>query len=260
MRLRVGARTDTGRVRTLNEDVFLLKPERGLFLVCDGMGGCPAGEVASEMAALSILEYLSGRERPADSAPDDEYLPQSRRLRRAVERSNQYIYQQAKTTPDRVGMGSTVVGAWISGPIVSVAHVGDSRAYLWHRKGLVRLTHDHSFAEAGDNKHVLLRVLGREAHVAVDVREFAVRPGDYVLLCSDGLSNAVPEATMSTVIAKLRDPQRICDELVDMANSHGGHDNITVVVISVIGGLWPSTLNWTRRLSGGHIAAADSAH
>ncbi|HEX7137958.1 MAG TPA: PP2C family serine/threonine-protein phosphatase [Vicinamibacterales bacterium] len=261
MRLQVGARTDTGRVRTLNEDVFLLRPEQGLFLVCDGMGGCPAGEVASEMAALSILKHVSRRQKqPATAAgQDDQYLPQSRWLRRAVERSNQYIYEQAQAEPDRAGMGSTVVGAWISGAIVSVAHVGDSRAYLWHRNRLARLTRDHSLTEDGAHRNVLLRVLGREATVAVDVRELAVQPDDYLLLCSDGLTNAVPEAAMSSAIARLRDPQRICDELVDMANRHGGPDNITVVVVAVIGSLWQSVWDWTRRLSGGHIAAADSA-
>jgi len=261
MRLQVGARTDTGRVRTLNEDVFLLRPEQGLFLVCDGMGGCPAGEVASEMAALRILEHLSGREKQtaAARAEDNEYLPQSRRLRRAVERSNEYIYEQAQAEPDRAGMGSTVVGACIAGGIVSVAHVGDSRAYLWHRNRLVRLTRDHSLTEDGAHKNVLLRALGREATVAVDVRELAVQPDDYLLLCSDGLTNAVPEAAVAGAIARLRDPQRICDELIDMANRHGGPDNITVVVVAVIGSAWQSMWDWTRRLSGGHIAAADSA-
>ena len=94
---------------------------------------------------------------------------------------------------------------------------------------------------------------------AVDVRELAVQPDDYLLLCSDGLTNAVPEATVSNAIARLRDPQRICDELVDLANRHGGPDNITVVVVAVIGSMWHSLSDWTRRLSGGHIAAADSA-
>jgi len=261
MRLQVGARTDTGRVRTLNEDVFLLRPEQGLFLVCDGMGGCPAGEVASEMAALSILEHVSRREKPAvpRAAQDDDYLPQSRRLRRAVERSNQYIYERSQADPDRAGMGSTVVGAWIRGPIVSVAHVGDSRAYLWHRNRLARLTRDHSLTEDGAHKNVLLRALGREATVEVDVRELAVQPDDYLLLCSDGLTNAVPEAAVSRAIARLRDPQRICDELVNMANKRGGPDNITVVVVAVIGSVWQNIWEWTRRFSGGHIAAADSA-
>jgi protein phosphatase len=249
-------------VRALNEDVFLVWPARGVFLVCDGMGGCPAGEVASKLAARAFLEYVNGRERPADAvagAPDDDYRPLSRRLRRAVERSNHYVYEQAHAEPERAGMGTTIVSAWVSGPLVSVAHVGDSRAYLWHRNGLVRLTRDHSFTENGANKNVLLRVLGREATVDVDLRELAMQPGDYLLLCSDGLTNAVPESAISGAIAQLRDPQRICDELVELANRHGGPDNITVVVVAATGNMWHNMRDWTRRISGGHLAAADSA-
>jgi len=259
MRLLVGARTDPGRVRDLNEDVYLLRPERGLFLVCDGMGGCPAGEVASEMAARTILDHVSTAGAPA-AAGGDGLLPQSRGLRSAVERSNRYIFERAQAEPDRAGMGTTVVGAWIDGPLVSVAHVGDSRAYLWHRNRLERLTRDHAFSENGARTNILLRAVGREATVDVDLRELAVQPGDYVLLCTDGLTNAVAETTVCGAIARLRDPQRICDYLVDAANENGGPDNITVVVVEMIGSRWRSVWRrWTGRLSGGHSAAAHSA-
>src|SRR5262245_51495836 len=162
MRLQVGARTDTGRVRSLNEDVYLVRPEQGLFLVCDGMGGCPAGEVASEMAARSILEYVNGQNGRTPAQADDGFLPHSRRLRSAVERSNQYIFECAQVEPERAGMGTTVVGAWISEQFVSIAHVGDSRAYLWHRERLECLTQDHSFRAAGGHTNMLVRALGRE--------------------------------------------------------------------------------------------------
>jgi serine/threonine protein phosphatase PrpC len=258
MRLQVGARTDTGRVRDLNEDVFLVRPEQGLFLVCDGMGGCPAGEVASEMAARTILEHLSAQ--TAVPTSGDGYLPQSRRLRNAVERSNQYIYEHAQAESRHAGMGTTVVGAWINGQLVTVVHVGDSRAYLWHRNHLERLTRDHSLHESSIHSNVLLRALGRERTVDVEVRELAVQRGDYVLLCSDGLTNTVPEATVSGAISRLRDPQRICDYLIDAANHNGGQDNITVIVVEFIGGVWRSVWShWARRLSGGHIAAVHSA-
>ena len=260
MRLQVGARTDAGRVRSLNEDVYLLRPEQGLFLVCDGMGGCPAGEVASEMAARSIVEYVNGPDGNSANAADDGYLPQSRRLRSAVERSNQYIFERAQVEPDRAGMGTTVVGAWFDGQLVSVAHVGDSRAYLWHRDHLECLTRDHSFRGAGMRSHALVRALGREATVGVDLRELAVQPGDYMLLCSDGLTNTVTEATLCGAISRLRDPQRICDYLVDEANLNGGPDNITVIVVYMVGSAWRSLWShWSRRHSGGHRAAADSA-
>jgi protein phosphatase len=260
MQLHVGARTDTGRVRELNEDVYLIWPEHGLFLVCDGMGGCPAGEVASEMAARSIADYVGAATgEAAVSAPREDYLPQSQRLRQAVERSNQYIFDCARAEPLRAGMGTTVVGAWISGPLVSVVHVGDSRAYLWHRNHLECLTRDHSLRDP-EHKNVLTRVVGRQATVNVELLELAVQPDDYVLLCTDGLTNMVSEAAVSGAIARLREPQRICDYLIDAANQNGGVDNATVVVVEVVGGMWRSRWrHWTRRISGGHGATVHSA-
>jgi protein phosphatase len=261
MRLQVGVRTDTGRVRDLNEDVYLMRPDQGLFLVCDGMGGSPAGEVASEMAARMILEQVRALETDTTfPASGDTYLPQSRCLLSAVERSNQYIYERAQAEPDHAGMGTTVVGAWINGQLVTIVHVGDSRAYLWHRDHLERLTRDHSVHDARIRRNVLFRALGREATVGADIRELAVQPGDYVILCSDGLTNTVPEATLSESIARLREPQRICDHLVDAANHNGGPDNITVIVVEILGGVWRSVWShWIRFLSGGHFAAAHSA-
>ncbi len=258
MRLQVGARTDPGRVRRLNEDVYLLRPEQGLFLVCDGMGGSPAGEAASEMAARAILANVNAHADAATPA-DDGYRPHSRRLRHAVERSNQYIFESAQLEPGRAGMGTTVVGAWIDGPLVSVAHVGDSRAYLWHRERLERLTEDHSFCAAPGGEAMLVRALGRTLDVGVDLRELAVQPGDYVLLCSDGLTNTVSEAAICAAISRLRDPQRICDFLVDEANHNGGPDNITVIVVYMAGGAWQHFWShWSRRLSGGYRATAHS--
>jgi protein phosphatase len=260
MLLQVGARTDTGRVRSLNEDVYLARPEQGLFLVCDGMGGCPAGEVASEMAARSILESVNAHDGNTAGPLNDGYLPHSRRLRSAVERSNQDIFERAQIEPERVGMGTTVVGAWINGQFVTVAHVGDSRAYLWHREHLVCLTRDHSVHDPSTTGNVLVRALGREPAVGVDLRELAVQPGDYMLLCSDGLTNTVTEETLCAAISRLRDPQRICDYLVDEANQKGGPDNITVIVVFMVGRAWRRFWRrWSWRPSGGHSAEAHSA-
>jgi serine/threonine protein phosphatase PrpC len=277
MRLRVGAATDTGRVRDLNEDAHMLWAEQGLFVVCDGMGGCPAGEVASQMAVETILERLSdtAQETVAFHAPHERgYLSQTSRLAEAVRRSNQFIYSQSLKDPAQAEMGTTVVGAWITQNIASVAHVGDSRAYLWHKDRLEPLTRDHSLVEervhAGlldretslqsDQQNILLRVLGREPEIEVELSEVPVRPGDYLLLCSDGLTRMVPEATLAHAIFRLRDPQRICDYLVAAANRNGGADNITVVVVEVIGGWWGRlSSHWRRPFWGGHDAAACSA-
>jgi protein phosphatase len=255
MRLRVGARTDTGRVRALNEDQYVLRVDRGLFMVCDGMGGALAGEVASRLAADIIVERLEAGD--GDEAfEDDGYLPRTNRLAAAVRRSNQLIYDQGRQDPRCANMGTTVVGAWLEHYIASVAHVGDSRAYLWHDNQLERLTWDHSLVEAqiragivdedesldADEQNVLLRVLGGEPDVDVELSEVPVRPGDYLLLCSDGLTRMVPDATLADAIGRLRDPQRICDYLIEVANGNGGADNITVVVVEI-------AQNWWRRLA-----------
>src|SRR4029453_17750165 len=130
MRLRVGAGTDTGRVRTLNEDVYVLRADHGLFMVCDGMGGAPAGEVASQMAADIIVDNLSPAGNATEAAPQhvQSYLPRTNSLAEAVRRSNQIIYDHGQTDPSRAEMGTTVVSAWLKHHIASVAHVGDSRA------------------------------------------------------------------------------------------------------------------------------------
>ena len=130
MHLRAGAGSDRGRVRTLNEDAYMLRAGDGLFLVCDGMGGAPAGEVASQMAVDAIARQLQA-EPAASEANRSEYLPHTTRLAAAVRWSNAFIYDHAQKDPSQSGMGTTVVGAWIDEHVASVAHVGDSRAYLW---------------------------------------------------------------------------------------------------------------------------------
>jgi serine/threonine protein phosphatase PrpC len=271
MRLRVGAATDLGRVRDLNEDAYTILAKQGLFVVCDGMGGAPAGEVASEMAAKTILEQLTGRPNETVASPEDQmtYLPQTSHLAEAVRRSNEVIYNQAQKHTRQAGMGTTVVGAWIGQHIASVAHVGDSRAYLWHNDQLEPLTRDHSLVEAqvraglldreqsahSQEQHILLRVLGREPDVEVELSEVPVGPGDYLLLCSDGLTRMVPEQTVAQAIAEFRNPQRICDYLVDAANRNGGLDNITVVVVEVAVTWWRSIADRWRvrsKARGGH--------
>ncbi|MGH9349791.1 MAG: protein phosphatase 2C domain-containing protein [Vicinamibacterales bacterium] len=261
MRLRVGAGTDPGRVRHLNEDAYIMRADEGLFVVCDGMGGAPAGEVASQMAVEAILRQVNGAaHEPENAARADAspYLPHTSRLADAVRRSNEVIYDQARRDPRQAGMGTTVVGAWIRQHIAGVAHVGDSRAYLWHDDRLEPLTRDHSLGI--EHQHVLVRVLGREPHVDVDLKEVAVHPGDYVLLCSDGLTRMVPEPVLAQAIFRFRDPQRICDYLIAAANSNGGADNITVVVVEVAGNWWRRLVNrWTRSARRGHDAEAYAA-
>jgi protein phosphatase len=264
-------------VRALNEDVYVSRPEQGLFVVCDGMGGAPAGEVASQVAVETILAQLeaAGEAGAEDTVTDGcRYLPRTNWLAQAVRRSNQVIYAQGRRDPRQAEMGTTVVGAWVNQHIASVAHVGDSRAYLFHDNHLEPLTRDHSLVEAevcaglldreqslqADHQNVLLKVLGGAPDVDVELNEVPLQPGDYLLLCSDGLTRMVPERTLSRAIGELRDPQRICDYLIDTANRNGGADNITVIVVEVIDRWWRRLSHrWNRQTRRGDDAEAHSA-
>jgi PPM family protein phosphatase len=244
MRLDAAAASDTGRVRALNEDAFACLPEAGLFVVCDGMGGAAAGEVASQLAVESIVDAYAHNHGNGDG---DGYGPSTRRLRAAVEHANGVVYEQAALDDDHAGMGTTVVAVAIDANVASVAHMGDSRAYLLQSGRFEALTRDHSLVEEevrtgvldresslyAAHQNVLLRALGAEANADVDVSEVSLQPGDYLLLCSDGLTRTVSEAHMQNAIATLSDPQSICDRLVDDANANGGPDNVTVVVVRV---------------------------
>jgi len=275
MRLRVGAGTDTGRVRVLNEDAYMLRADEGIFLVCDGMGGAPAGEVASQIAIDAISRELARHGRNGAFVPEaSPYLLHTARLVDAVRQSNEVIFDQAQKDPRQAGMGTTVVGAWIREQIVSVAHVGDSRAYLWHDSELEPLTRDHSLMEAHlaaglaeegrmlppEQQNALVRVLGREPEVDVDVTEVPVQRGDYVLLCSDGLTRMVPDTELAAAIQRVQEPQRICDYLIDAANGKGGADNITVVVVKVTGSWWHRLLDrWKKSARRGQHAETYAA-
>jgi protein phosphatase len=264
-------------VRALNEDVYLSRPEQGLFVVCDGMGGAPAGEVASQVAVDTILAQLeaAGEAGARESVMDGGgYLPRTTCLAQAVRRSNQVIHTQGRDDPRRAEMGTTVVGAWVNQHIASIAHVGDSRAYLFHENHLEPLTRDHSLVEAqvcaglldreqslqSDHQNILLKVLGGAPDVEVELSEVPLQPGDYLLLCSDGLTRMVPERTLSKAIGELQNPQRICDYLIETANRNGGKDNITVIVVEVVDRWWRRLSNrWNRQPGRGEDAEAHSA-
>lgn len=246
MRLRAGACSDKGRVRTINEDAYASDPSLRLFVVCDGMGGEAAGEVASQLAIETIVGAINNPDSTTASGDTTEggFHRTTRRLESAVKLSNQAIYEESQKNAERAGMGTTVVGTWIHNNVASLAHVGDSRAYLWRQGSFEQLTRDHSLVEeqvqAGlltreqslqsSQQNILLRALGREEVVEVDLAELPLLPGDYLVLCSDGLTRMVDDAALADTIATLKEPQKICDSLVALANQNGGEDNITVVV------------------------------
>jgi protein phosphatase len=248
MRLKVGAATSVGRVRPINEDAFATDAGLGLFIVCDGMGGAAAGEVASQLAVQIIHEQVTGV--PLRAGTERGFQPRTVHLGRAVEEANRVILARASEDAGHEGMGTTMVSAWIADSVLSVAHVGDSRAYLCNPDGVESVTRDHSLVEAqvqaglidreqslkSAHQNILLRALGREPDVEVELSERPIGPGDRVLLCTDGLTRMVDDHGLAEVLMRFSgDPQGACDHLIAIANENGGPDNITAVVIDVEG-------------------------
>jgi serine/threonine protein phosphatase PrpC len=255
MRLKVGAATSVGRVRPINEDAYLARADQGLFVVCDGMGGAAAGEVASQMAVDTIGAYVS--DSPPARTGERGFQPRTASLGKAVEAANRAILERSAGDTEHAGMGTTVVGAWIGDGIASIAHVGDSRAYVSNHEGFEALTSDHSLVEAqvqaglidreqslkSAHQNILLRALGREPDVLVELGEVLMGVGDRLLLCTDGLTRMVTDAVLADVLTRFRgDPQGACDYLVAAANDKGGPDNVTVVIVEVRGSMFGQVL------------------
>jgi protein phosphatase len=246
MRLNVGAASSVGRVRQINEDAYLVRADRGLFIVCDGMGGAAAGEVASGLAVETIAAHTF--DEAAGNGGGSGVRPTTAGLCRAVLAANRAILDRAQQDPDHAGMGTTVVGVWMADGVASIAHVGDSRAYISRYNRFEPLTRDHSLVEAqvqaglidreaslqSQHQNVLLRALGREPDVQVEMNETAIGSGDQMLLCTDGLTRMVTDEGLAGVLQRFHgDPQGACDHLIEAANAAGGPDNITVIVIEV---------------------------
>jgi protein phosphatase len=233
LRLEVGAATDVGLVRDHNEDGYLVDQDVGLIAVADGMGGHRGGEVASATALEALrIAFVAG-------APIAE----------AVGVANDAVHEQSIADPNLRGMGTTLTaGSFDDEGHLVLGHVGDSRAYLVRAGELERITTDHSLVEeliqAGEltpeeaerdpRRSMITRALGLEPGVTVDVIEIDLLDGDRLLLCSDGLTTMVGEDTISALIAGEPDAATAAGRLVDAANSAGGTDNITVIIIDVI--------------------------
>jgi serine/threonine protein phosphatase PrpC len=232
MRYRHGVATNRGLVRSTNEDSFLVRS--GLYVVCDGMGGASAGEIASQIACQSLLALD-----PRTASEDD--------LRKAVGEANEAIVERSSEEDTLMGMGTTLTAALAGDDVLTLAHVGDSRAYLLRGGEFRQMTDDHSWvgelvrrgeltpAQAAVHPHrsVITRALGTESDIEPDMVKVEVHPGDRLVLCTDGLSGMVPDARVASILAGSIDPQAIADALVQEALAEGGEDNITVVVILV---------------------------
>jgi PPM family protein phosphatase len=254
------AKTDLGRTRDHNEDAFLVADlsagrsilhsevarytigQRGLLvLVADGMGGAAAGELASAMAADLIFGHLLGTwAKETDTTPDRFTL----RLREAVELANLQIHTYAREHPEVRGMGTTATVAGILEDHLYLAQVGDSRAYLVRHGKAVQITKDQSLtqrlvdageiteeeAEASTRRNIILQALGPDPRIRVELTHEQISRGDTLLLCSDGLSGQVRREEIADHISRQRDLEKLGSELITLANSRGGPDNITVVV------------------------------
>jgi len=237
MHAEAAALTDVGRLRSTNEDAYGLLPEANFFLVCDGMGGAAAGEVASRMAVATALACVS---RQAGKGP-------RALLEKLIAAANQQVFSRAEREPSLHGMGTTLVSLLVRDDHVWIAHVGDSRCYRFRAGGLERMTQDHSLveeqvrlgqltpaeAEKSPFRNMITRAVGTRASVAAEIREFPAQSGDVFLLCSDGLTKEVPEPRIAEILGQDGDLQNLCQQLVDAANTAGGGDNITVVVVKV---------------------------
>lgn len=259
VRVSVFGKTDLGRTREHNEDTFLvadlstgnasLQPEvrnhevgpRGsLFIVADGMGGAAAGELASAMAADLIYRHMATMwaKDPADTAERFAF-----RMKEAVELANGQIYSYAREHPEVRGMGTTVTAAGVFGNDLYLTQIGDSRAYLVRGNEAIQLTKDQSLmqrlvdageltedeAEQSERRNIILQALGPDPRVKVDLTYQAIRRGDILILCSDGLSGLVRREEFAILARRHSDPPALCSALIDLANARGGPDNITVV-------------------------------
>jgi protein phosphatase len=254
--------SDLGRQRQGNEDNYFVRAP--LFVVADGMGGAQAGEVASEMAVESFDGGLP------DGSPADGLVS-------VIEEANRRIHDRSRAESQRAGMGTTVTAAYVGEQDVTIAHVGDSRAYVLRDGELTRLTRDHSLvgelvargklteeqAETHPQRSVITRALGPEPEVQVDVQVYQARGGDVFMVCSDGLTSMVPEARVREILQAGSSLEGAGRDLIVAANDAGGRDNITVILFRLedldgdeVAGRRAETIEEPRPEAGGAQATA----
>ena len=258
--LHVFAHSDVGRTREHNEDAFVVAdlargeplsfdhlrtervgPRGTLFMVADGMGGAAAGEIASEMAVEVVLQQMRRRWRDGATVEPVAFVGT---LKAATEVANATIHHYAADHPELRGMGTTATIAGLLGDTLYLAQVGDSRAYLVREGVAIQITKDQSLmqklieageitveeAELSDRRNIILQALGPEPHVKIDLTHQRVRRDDVLVLCSDGLSGLVKPDQIARAVTEEASPELAAERLVELANSSGGPDNITVVV------------------------------
>ncbi|AEB10741.1 Stp1/IreP family PP2C-type Ser/Thr phosphatase [Desulfobacca acetoxidans] len=238
--MKLGYSSHPGKIRPHNEDFLLIDQLLGLYLVADGVGGAQGGEVASQLAAESIQQTIQNglRESPE---PDFSVL-----LQQAFADAHAAVLSRAEADQSLTGMATTAVVGLLTPPKLHIAHIGDSRAYLINSRGIMPLTEDHSYvsqmvksgllspreAQSHSLRHIITQCLGCPEYQGPDIKNIDLIPGDIVLLCSDGLTDMVPEKKINKVVRRRSDYlQEAADKLVTLANKNGGRDNISVILL-----------------------------
>ena len=250
--LEIATCTDPGMVRSHNEDSIAADPGNGLVVLADGMGGYNAGEVASGMATTVIItemrQLLAGV-RPHDVEQGSSEEVAARLVREQVLKANTSIYQAAQSQPQYAGMGTTLVVGLFYDNRVLVAHLGDSRLYLLRDGKFKQVTRDHSLlqeqidsgiitaeqAKKAAHKNLVTKALGIDPTVEPEIHEYATKPGDVYLLCSDGLCDMVEDEDIGMTLQALGGNLKLAaQQLVQMANDNGGRDNVSVILVRVL--------------------------
>ncbi len=226
--------TDTGKVRKKNEDFLYTNHDRGLFIIADGMGGHNAGEIASRKAVEIFVSDLPNVQTVSESELVDSLM-----------HANKQVYRLAQEYPEYKGMGTTFTAARIRGNTVTIVHVGDSRAYRYSKGKIEQLTIDHTLPYElyrigkiseeeylnHPESHMLFKAVGTQEYILPDHLQEEFLNGDFLLICSDGLSNKVDASEIATMIDEYNEPEMVVKKLIELANQRGGQDNISVICV-----------------------------
>ena len=255
--IQAAGNTDIGLVRKNNEDNFGYDLRHGIFVVCDGMGGQQAGELASKIAVDTVLEYFrqdpSGA--PVGGGRFEGVSPRAVSLASAIQLANQAIQESGAKDIHHAGMGSTIVAVAVEGNLFSIANVGDSRIYLIRNRDVVQLTNDHSLvmeqvrrglmtleeAEQSKMQNVIVRALGTDDSVEPDLADHEFNSEDILLLCSDGMSRYVKMEKMAETVNQ-ESLEQACGDLIEAAKGGGSDDNITCLLIRALHPSWKNRL------------------
>ena len=271
--LQVASATHPGVIRVCNEDSIATDDDLGLMILADGMGGYKAGDVASSIATGLIMDYLRAQlEQMGPSAGRFSGMsPEAWAIQSTLEKTNLAIYNTAKSDNKFTSMGTTVAVVLFHQSLATIAHVGDSRVYRLRDGRLSLLTHDHSLlqqqvemgvisnehARVSHNRNLVSRALGVDSEIRIEINEHHVQPDDIFLLCSDGLNDMVDDADIELAMRELRSNLPLTvNQLVQMANDNGGHDNVSVILAKVLpkptglAALWHRARRWLKNTQG----------